>query len=230
MHERRRFSRWQINKQAKLRLEGAFADAPCVIHNINFNGARISFNQKLDVDTFVKMKIMLCEEHVIDVQAWVVWHKTRDGSHMHGLYFSEISELDKEKIYRFIYEHFPQELVTGAQQKIIPEKGGERMRDRRIFARIAAQYPLKYFDSVTGKEGQAHTVDISARGVGLTTHQLLRPHAALEMWIQMPDRGEPLYTRGEVVWSEKHGVDNYRAGVNLEKADLMGMARVLRAA
>lgn len=228
MHERRRFSRWQINKQAKLRLEGAFADAPCVIHNINFNGAQISFNQRLKSDTFVKMKIILCEHHVIQVQAWVVWQKSIGNSHMHGLYFSEISEQDKEKIYRFIYKNFPQELVSSAQQKIIPEKGGERMRDRRIFARIAAQYPLKFFDSASGSEGQAETVDISAKGVGFNSRQPLVPRSTLEMWIQIPDRGDPLYTRGEVVWSERRAGDMYRVGVNLEGADLMGIARVLR--
>jgi hypothetical protein len=48
------------------------------------------------------------------------------------------------------------------------------------------------------------------------------------MWLNIPDRGEPLYTRGRVVWSKMWEPNKYRLGINLEKADLMGMARILR--
>jgi hypothetical protein len=48
------------------------------------------------------------------------------------------------------------------------------------------------------------------------------------MWLKVPDKGEPLYLRGEVVWSRLEEADKYHCGVNLEKADLMGISRVLR--
>jgi len=102
------------------------------------------------------------------------------------------------------------------------------MQDRRIFARFPTEFPLKFLDLNRGKEGQAQTQDISAKGIGFLTNEELSPHAPLEMWLDIPDKGEPLYTRGEVIWSKSQGVDEYRVGVNLERADLMGISRVLR--
>ena len=71
-------------------------------------------------------------------------------------------------------------------------------------------------------------MDISAKGIGFVTSKELKVATPLEIWLKMPDTGEPLYLRGDVAWSECCGVDNFRAGVCLEKADLMGASRILR--
>jgi hypothetical protein len=52
--------------------------------------------------------------------------------------------------------------------------------------------------------------------------------APLELWLEMPDKGEPLYLRGKVVWSLRHKPQAWRAGIELEKAQLMGLSRALR--
>lgn len=103
------------------------------------------------------------------------------------------------------------------------------MEDRRIFERFPVNFPLKYLDSKQNKEGQAQARDVSAKGMGFVTNGALPPQTPLEMWIEIPDKGEPLYIRGEVVWSVPQGANEYRVGVDLEKADLMGLSRVLRA-
>ncbi|MCX7927233.1 MAG: PilZ domain-containing protein [Candidatus Omnitrophica bacterium] len=100
--------------------------------------------------------------------------------------------------------------------------------DKRIFARFPVNLSIRFLDLLTNQEGKAQAVDISAKGVGFTTDTALRAFTPLEMWIHVPDKGEPLYTRGEVVWSEMIGPQTYRTGVNLERADLMGMSRLLR--
>lgn len=125
-------------------------------------------------------------------------------------------------------------MVALVTQIFIEEKGGEimekaRFEDRRIFARFSTNFPLRFLDLRSGKEGEASTQDISAKGIGFVTKEQLQPDIPLEMWLQVPDKGEPLYTRGDVVWSEMVEPDKYRVGVNLEKANLMGMSRVLRA-
>ena len=102
------------------------------------------------------------------------------------------------------------------------------MQDRRIFARFPVNYPLKFIDLRANKEGEAKTQDISAKGIGLVTNEEFNPHTPLELWLDIPDRGEPLYTRGEVVWSKMLEPNKYRVGVELEKADLMGMSRIFR--
>jgi hypothetical protein len=102
------------------------------------------------------------------------------------------------------------------------------MEDNRVFERINARFPLRFLDPVSGREGDAQTVDISANGLGLVTHESLDLHTPLEMWMRIPDQHEPLYTRGEIVWSSPLGDPRQkRLGVRLEKAELMGLARVL---
>lgn len=96
------------------------------------------------------------------------------------------------------------------------------MDDRRVFARIGAKLPVRFLDPVNGSEGTAQTFDISANGIGFTTSCDLSFNMRLEMWLDIPDQHEPLYTRGEVVW-----IKGPRIGVHLEKAELMGLARVL---
>jgi len=80
----------------------------------------------------------------------------------------------------------------------------------------------------TGKEGLANTQDVSAKGLGLLTNEELKLHTALEIWLEMKDKGDLLYTRGEVVWIKTVDTNNYKLGVELEKADLMGISRVFK--
>jgi hypothetical protein len=50
------------------------------------------------------------------------------------------------------------------------------------------------------------------------------------MWLQIPNKDTSVYLRGEVVWSRPAESENYRVGVNLDRAELMGMSAVLRTA
>ncbi len=106
----------------------------------------------------------------------------------------------------------------------------ESAEDKRVFARFPVKLTMRYLDLMANNEGQAFAEDISAKGIGIKTNELLRPNTPLEMWLQVPDKGEPLYTRGEVVWSEVDMSEprKFKAGVNLERADLMGVSRVMR--
>lgn len=112
------------------------------------------------------------------------------------------------------------------------------MEDRRVFERINTKLPVKFLDPTNGREGRADTVDISANGLGFVTggfvnagllaNEKLSSMAPLEIWLDIPDHHEPLYTRGEVVWSQTlPEAGQQRIGVRLEKAELMGLARVL---
>lgn len=102
------------------------------------------------------------------------------------------------------------------------------MDDRRIFARFAVEFPMKFLDLGENKEGEATTFDISANGIGIVTDEELQPRNPLELWLKMPDTGDSFYTRGEVVWSRMVDSNKYKAGIHLEHADLMGISRLLR--
>ncbi len=102
------------------------------------------------------------------------------------------------------------------------------MDDRRVFARFPVKFGLRFLNLWEGEEGKAVTQDISAKGVCMLLNEPLPLYTALELWLKVPDRNEPLYTRGEVVWSKKVNSNKYRVGISLEKADLMGISRFLK--
>lgn len=109
-----------------------------------------------------------------------------------------------------------------------PRRKDAAMDDRRIFERIDAEFPLRFLNPTSGKEGRAQTVDISADGLGVVAEERIFTGTPLELWLDIPDQHEPLYTRGEVVWSKPWGTENQqRLGVHLERAELMGLARAL---
>lgn len=103
------------------------------------------------------------------------------------------------------------------------------MDDRRIFERISMSFPVRFLDPSSGQEGEANTVDISANGLGFITKESLSARAPLEMWLDIPDNRAPLYTRGEVIWAQPlPNSTEQKVGVQLEKAELMGLGRTLR--
>jgi len=232
MAERRRFTRWKIDKDTKVKLEGAQNCVNCTVNDISLTGCKISLGLKLQKDTFLKLTIVLSDESAINIEAWVAWHKTIDCVNCYGVYFNKIKDGDKEIIYQFIRRNFPQ-LINNQWWHDTRKEGGETMeeekiQDRRIFDRFAAKFPLKLINLRENKESEALTEDISAKGIGLTAPEQLQPRTPLEMWLKIPDKGEPLYIRGEVVWSRMVESNKHKVGVNLDKADLMGLSRVLR--
>ncbi|MFA5276283.1 MAG: PilZ domain-containing protein [Candidatus Omnitrophota bacterium] len=232
MATERRFVRWVLHRSVKFRQGGAEAPCrDCVITDLSFKGAKINIPVKLPRDTFMQLSIILAEDFILNVEAWVVWYKTVDGINSYGLYFSKIHDHDKEKIYRFIYENYPKQLNEKRWGiNVPPDEGKEdkQMEDRRIFQRFSVKRPVRFLDMDSGEEGQALTLDISAKGMGLTLGRELKAHSALEMWLEVSTKEEPIYTRGEVVWSRKDVAGSFAAGINLEKADLFSLSRLLR--
>lgn len=226
--ERRIIPRWQIDRQVKVMLEGALTHADCTVCDLSFKGAKISLAQKLEKDTFLKLSLCLSPDCTLAIEVWVVWHRTIEGLNIYGIYFSKIKDADKEKIYQFIRRDYPKQVYKQWWQSVSATKGGEKMEDRRIFERLAVKLKLKFINLRENREGDAQTQEISAKGLGVITNQQLLPQTPLEMWLEIPDHGQPLYTRGEVAWSKLIQPNEYRVGVNLERADLMGLSRITR--
>jgi len=119
-----------------------------------------------------------------------------------------------------------QYVTTKATDKPRREEGS--MDDRRIFDRIKASFPVRFLDPSNGREGKGETTDISANGLCFKTREVLNTKTPLELWLDIPDQHEPFYTRGRVAWFEPSvEVPSQRAGIRLEKAELMGLARIL---
>jgi hypothetical protein len=246
MPERRTSVRWQINKRALLNFEPAASrkdpsrsslakvakELFCQLIDINRTGAQVTLNTKLPQDVTFKMSLRLSENNTIEAKVWAAWHKVINGSNHYGLYFSQINDADKDKISKFITTFYPNDNLDKTLQlgwvDVDKEKGGEDMNDHRIFERFSKEFSARFI-GLDGKEGVARTFDVSAKGLGLSTSQELEQQANLEIWLDVPNSTDPLYTRGQVVWTRLANNGGFRSGVQLERADLMGISRLLRA-
>ena len=195
---------------------------------------RVVLKNKLAQDAFIKLTIVLSDECFFNAEAWVVWRRTIENKQIYGIYFNKLSEQAREIIFKFLRELFSGE-VTKELRKDFSHgnshgemEGGEKMDDRRIFQRFSIKFPVRFLNLSTGQEGEAETIDVSAKGLGLSSSVNISPNSLLEMWLKIPDKGEPLYTRGEVSWTAPARGNDYHAGINLERADLMGISRILR--
>ncbi len=219
--------RWRINWQARIMQEGKEDFCDCQIRDVNYKGMQVVCDEELLVDSYVTLTIMVSGSFAFKAEAWVVWCRHIQGARVHGLAFTKFMDADKEALYRFIQKQFPL-LVRQQLFQDLTEKGGERMEDRRTFERFAASFPVRVLDAASGAELQARSFDVSAKGIGVVAKDKLQPHAPVEMWLAVSDAGEPIYGRGEVMWTKTQGATEYRCGINLERADLMGLSRVLR--
>jgi len=202
----------------------------CQVKDISYKGASFTLSAKLPLDTALRINLKFSENYTIDAQIWVAWHEVISGSNHYGVYFSRIKDADKEKIFKFISAFYPNDLKQkcwSGIREIEEKKGGEDMNDHRIFERFKRELPVRFM-GVDGKEGQAQTFDVSAKGLGLVTTNELNRYAPLEIWLNVPNSTEALYTRGQVVWSKLGGNTGYRCGVELERADFMGISSLLR--
>jgi len=231
MHDRRSIARWRIGRQIKVKLEGAENFADCFLEDVNLKGAKMVLQIRLKKDTFIKVDFVLSEDFILNTEVWIVWHRMIEGRHIYGVYFSKIKDADKDKIYRLLRKTFPQLInqrwwaATEERREVM---AGENFEDRRIFERFHAKMPVRFLESTGTQENTAQTFNISAKGLGLVTKDRIPESSPVEVWLQVPDKGEPVYSRGEVVWSRSTGINEYRSGVSLEKADLMGVSRVMR--
>lgn len=241
MRERRQNIRWQVNRSVKARLEGAYTDTNCVVQDLNFTGVRVSLAQKLPPDKLFKVKIRLSDTFALEVEVWVAWHRREMEKNVYGLYFTMIKDTDKEAIYKFMRSYSPEflnNLVCEIQTDVLEEKRDDKIipsqtqaalgSDRRIFERVFVDSAVKLINLDRNEELDARAYDISANGLGVITKKPLIPGDNLELWVDISDNKEPLYTRGRAVWSKPQREGTYKTGVFLEKAAFMGVAHVFK--
>lgn len=228
--EQRNNVRWLVSRPIKIKLAGEDDFVDCCLVNLNYKGLQLALGPKvIGQDQFINFSILLDDDFTLDVEAWIVWHKVIDNKNHYGFYFTRIKDSDKSRLYKFVFKYAPQELNNcwwrgiNRGEEVMPQAGN--FEDKRIFARFPMELPLRFLEADANREGQAKTMDISSKGLGIVTEEKLPPNTPLEMWLKVPDKVEPFYTRGQVVWSQDIGVCGFRYGINLERADLMSLAR-----
>lgn len=103
------------------------------------------------------------------------------------------------------------------------------MQERRVFERFNVEFPVKFLNLNSNREGTGKIINISAGGGGMiVTKEDLQPSTPLEMEFLIPDNKNPLCANGKIIWSKIVKPDAYMAGVQFDKVDFMGIARALR--
>lgn len=113
IEERRRNSRWQINQERKINV---LEDNPFlldgIIDDITFRGARVSLRHRLPEKTVLSLTINSPMGLVLGgLEATVVWRRESEEINIYGLSFNRINDRNKQKIYDFVYDNFPQEIT-----------------------------------------------------------------------------------------------------------------------
>lgn len=242
MDDRRRVTRWQVDAPARIRHEAEEGHFSARVKDLSLKGLNLVSKEKLTKDACVKLQVSLEDGPSFKFEAWVCWHKAYGETNCYGLYFIKIDDQTKEGIFRFVRNNHYDEVNKKwfGEENIDEAPGhiglagvhnyerGEKMEDKRIFERFAKKLPLRFLDLNSFQEGGVQTEDISAKGIGFISDVELKPDTPLELWVEVVDKGEPLYARGQVAWSRMCEGGQCRVGVNLEKANLMGLSRILR--
>ena len=105
----------------------------------------------------------------------------------------------------------------------------DNYQERRQVPRFSIDIPLKYLNAAINKVCLARTFNISANGIGLVTDDEVAKGTSLDLWINMPDNGEQIPAKGEVVWSDRTDNNSYLVGVALKNSSFKPIPIVLRA-
>lgn len=139
MRERRLVARWNINYQAQVVFGLGKDFVLCQIKDINFKGMQLAVAENLEKDAFKKMTLMLSEDVSLEIEFWLAWVKKSGNQHIYGLYFTKVSDSDKDKIYKFVYQNFRQGMTKEWWKGLVKKEGvmeKNGLQDRRIFERI----------------------------------------------------------------------------------------------
>lgn len=118
MGEGRRFVRWQVNRQTKIKVRSEHTNLDCQIEEISLKGLRITSPQKLTKNK-LSINIVLGEAVSLNAEVSVVWLRTVKGGYAYGLYFTRIKDIDKEKIYEFLQKNFPEQIKQKRWKDIV---------------------------------------------------------------------------------------------------------------
>jgi c-di-GMP-binding flagellar brake protein YcgR len=116
MLERRKFARWQIDKDAKMSLGISTDQFDCHVKDISYKGLKVVMDRVLPPSRFVEMTLDFPQNFELNIMAYVAWARAEQGRNMYGVFFSRIMDADKDRIYQYMLNSRPrevQEKLTG---------------------------------------------------------------------------------------------------------------------
>lgn len=228
MRVKRHFMRWRVDQKVEVKFTGVSRFVNAVIRDISLMGMQISLDEELPGERSFPLTVRLAGGVQWNVEPWVAWHSLDERTHVYGIYFNRIHDADKEKIWGFINTACQDQICSARWQAPADEDGQECAEDRRVFQRFALHCPMMFGENMIAERQSAEVVDFSARGVGMVSSMPLPLKKPLQMWLRFPCQEGDLLTRGSVAWTRELGDGNYRSGIELDKADLMGITGLIR--
>lgn len=110
-----------------------------------------------------------------------------------------------------------------------PGMSGLDFIEMRDSIRFALTIPVQYLDCDSKSMCLAETHDISSDGLSLMTDRELPAHSNLNIRLKIPDNGEEIYAKAEVVWSKMIYSNQWRIGLSFAEANFKPVPIVLRA-
>ena len=100
--------------------------------------------------------------------------------------------------------------------------------EKRAFPRFPVSISVTFYIPDLDRTVNTYTKDISAIGIGIVINEELPVGTALDLCLQMPDNGERIIRKAQVVWSNTMGLNSYRVGIKIEEPNLKPIPLVLR--
>ena len=100
------------------------------------------------------------------------------------------------------------------------------MKDRRLFARFRASFPVRFADEPSSFGRDVYLRDAGAGGVHVVSRRALHPNDAVNLQVQLNDGYDPLVLRGRVVWVDRPQPRLWEAGVAFHRIDLVRLRRL----
>ncbi len=115
MQEKRRYVRWQIKNPLYYKVEGSSLEKEALLKDISNGGAGILILEELPKDCLLDLVFEIPDRvNFISAQGKVVWQKETGAEDRAqfttGISFIRFRDIDKEKLYTYIRQNFPEEL------------------------------------------------------------------------------------------------------------------------
>jgi hypothetical protein len=101
-------------------------------------------------------------------------------------------------------------------------------RERRSCPRFYARIAVLCVNPATSIVYLAMTHELSAHGIRIISTEPIQPSSLLNICINMPDNGEQINVRGQVVWSQQVNDDHFMIGIHLKNCALKPVPIALR--
>ncbi len=103
-------------------------------------------------------------------------------------------------------------------------------RERRIFERFSARFPVKFKDAREDYGPDVFLRDASAQGFRILTKERFFLDVELALEVELPDGGEPMVLNGRVVWAKFLNLSLWDLGIQFHQVKFLKMQRLFKLA